>query len=102
MAANPLPRPVAGGFEQFDLTNEVQEAESRKPWHAGAFSRTLLKIGDMRLVMISMEPGARMGDHHADGSVNSSHGKKHELRMNSQAKGGDWILTEDDRAETGQ
>ena len=57
------------GVTQFDLADEIANAEMRKPWPMGIFSKTLVKEQDMRVVLSIMEPGAQMKSHHADGSV---------------------------------
>lgn len=57
------------GVAQFDLPSEIANAETRKPWPTGVFSKTLVKEQDMRVVLSLFEPGAHMKSHHADGSV---------------------------------
>ena len=57
------------GISQFDLPREMANAETRKPWPTGVFSKTLVKENDMRVVLSLMEPGAQMKTHHADGSL---------------------------------
>jgi quercetin dioxygenase-like cupin family protein len=74
MAADaPMPRPdspaPADSISRFDLQEEITAADSRKPWPSGVFSRTLVKRPDLRLVLVMLEAGARMKDHHADGSA---------------------------------
>jgi quercetin dioxygenase-like cupin family protein len=54
---------------QFDLNSELAEATQKKPWAAGHFAKMLFKKHDLRIVLISMEPGARMNEHHADGTL---------------------------------
>lgn len=74
MAQNPKSRSeiaekFSGGVSQFDLPHEMANAETRKPWPTGIFSKTLVKENDMRVVLSLMEPGAQMKSHHADGSL---------------------------------
>jgi quercetin dioxygenase-like cupin family protein len=57
------------GIVQFDLPSEIANAEMRKPWPTGVYSKTLVKELDMRVVLSIMEPGAQMKSHHADGSM---------------------------------
>ncbi len=52
-----------------DLGRETKESEQRKPWQSGIYSKTLVKKKDLRVVLISMEPMARMDEHHADGTI---------------------------------
>jgi quercetin dioxygenase-like cupin family protein len=74
---------------QFDLPKELAEAEQKKPWPAGIYSKTLFKKHDLRVVLISMQNAAHMKEHHADGTLSiqvlkgdikvSVNGKPHEL-----------------------
>ena len=54
---------------QFDLAQEMAESEQKKPWQSGHYARTLFKKSDIRIVLISMEPGSQMKEHHADGTL---------------------------------
>jgi quercetin dioxygenase-like cupin family protein len=69
----------------FDLNHEIAEAAAKKPWQAGQYARTLFKKHDFRVVLITMERGAHMKEHHADGtiSVQVLNGK---IRMNVGGK----------------
>jgi len=74
---------------QFDLLKEIADSEQKKPWQSGHNARTLFKKHDFRIVLITMEAGARMKEHHADGTISiqvlkgrirvTIHGKPHEL-----------------------
>jgi quercetin dioxygenase-like cupin family protein len=54
---------------QFDLLKEIADSEQKKPWQSGHSARTLFKKHDFRIVLITMEDGARMKQHHADGTI---------------------------------
>lgn len=54
---------------QFDLKREIADSEQKKPWPSGIHSKTLFKKPDFRMVLIEMEPGATMNEHHADGTI---------------------------------
>lgn len=54
---------------QFDLCQEVAEANSKKPWSLGHYAKTLFKKKDFRVVLIVMEGGSKIREHHADGAV---------------------------------
>lgn len=74
---------------QFDLVQEMSDAEQKKPWPSRHYAKTLFKKSDFRLVLISMEKMAQMKEHHADGTLSvqilkgsirfTAHGKAHEL-----------------------
>ncbi len=70
---------------QFDLAREMAEADGKKPWASGLHARTLLKRNDLRIVLIAMEDGAHMKEHHADGSI-SVHVLKGQLRMTAEGQ----------------
>lgn len=53
----------------FDLTRELSDCKSKKPWPAGHYAKTLFKKDDFRTVLIAMEPKSRMKEHHADGTL---------------------------------
>lgn len=53
----------------FDLPREIADWEQKKPWAAGIHSRMLFKKPGLRTVLILMEKGARMKEHHADGAI---------------------------------
>lgn len=52
-----------------DLAGELAGAQARKPWQSGLFSKLLFKAGDLRLVLVAMETGAKMKEHHTDGTI---------------------------------
>lgn len=56
-------------FATFNLKQEISDAQSRKPWTAGHYAKTLFKKEDFRTVLIAMEPKAIMKEHHADGTL---------------------------------
>jgi quercetin dioxygenase-like cupin family protein len=70
---------------QFDLAREIAEAEQKKPWPAGLYSKTLFKKHDLRVVLISMQSDARMKEHHADGTI-SLHVLKGQIRVSVNGK----------------
>lgn len=56
-------------FAQIDIEGQIRDSEQRKPWQSGLYSKTLVKKEDLRAVLITMEPGAAIKEHHADGSI---------------------------------
>jgi quercetin dioxygenase-like cupin family protein len=74
---------------QFDLPKEIADAEFKKPWPSGLYSKTLFKKHDLRVVLISMQNATHMKEHHADGTLSiqilkgrlrvSVNGKPHDL-----------------------
>jgi quercetin dioxygenase-like cupin family protein len=64
-----LQNAVAGTLAPFDLRREIADSAAKKPWASGLYTRTLVKYQDFRLVLIAMEGGASMKEHHVDGTI---------------------------------
>ena len=60
---------TANYVKAFDLSAEVATLKSRKPWPQKLTSNMLLKSADLRILLIAMESGARMEEHHSDGRI---------------------------------
>jgi quercetin dioxygenase-like cupin family protein len=69
MVANNISINPLHGISSFDLARELTLAGQHRPWQSGLCSKLLLKADDLRLLLIAMETGARMKEHHADGTV---------------------------------
>ncbi len=52
-----------------DLDEELFHFSNHKPWQSGLFSKILAKADDLRIVLIAMDAGATMKEHHADGTT---------------------------------
>jgi quercetin dioxygenase-like cupin family protein len=72
-------------FAQLDLAQEMLTSEQTKPWQTGHTARTLFKKADFRMVLISMEKGSVLKEHHADGTI-SVHVLKGSLRFTAQGE----------------
>ena len=60
---------AADFVKSFDLALEGQTLKARKPWPQRLTSNMLLKSEDLRILLIAMESGARMEEHHSDGQI---------------------------------
>ncbi len=56
-------------FAQLDLVQEMLNSEQTKPWQTGHTARMIFKKADFRMVLISMEKGSVLKEHHADGTI---------------------------------
>ena len=52
-----------------DLAEELFHLANRKPWQSGLYSKLLVKADDLRVLLIAMEAGAKMKEHHLDGTT---------------------------------
>jgi quercetin dioxygenase-like cupin family protein len=73
---------------QFNLPEEIADAERNKPWASGIHSKTLFKKHDFRVVLINMQDAAHIREHHADGTI-SVHVLKGKIRFNVAGKSHD-------------
>ncbi len=84
---------TAKSLMQFDLAKEMMHSEQKRPWPMGRYARTLLKTPDFRMVLVSMDKGCILKEHHADGSISlqvlkgsirfTAQGDDHCLQVNS-------------------
>ena len=58
-----------GFVTEFNLDSEIATLDSRKPWPQGLTSQMLVKSDDLRILLIAMQAGARMKEHHSDGRI---------------------------------
>jgi quercetin dioxygenase-like cupin family protein len=80
-------------FAQLDFEKEMLASEQNKPWQMGHTARVLFKKADFRMVLISMEKGSILKEHHADGTISvqvlkgsirfTAQEEAHTLRINS-------------------
>ena len=70
---------------EFNLKQELEELQQKKPWPSGIHSKLLFKKDDFRCLLIAMEPSARIKEHHADGTI-SVQLLRGRIRFNTQAK----------------
>jgi quercetin dioxygenase-like cupin family protein len=77
---------MIGELAQFDLSREIADSEQKRPWKQGLYAKTLFKKSDFRTVLISMERGARMNEHHTDGTI-SVQVLKGSIRLSVGGKG---------------
>ena len=55
---------------RFDLAAELADLRrSARPGRHGVHARTLVKQPDLRAVLVALEPGGRLAEHHAPGSI---------------------------------
>jgi quercetin dioxygenase-like cupin family protein len=55
--------------KSFDLAEEIQHLHARKPWPKKVTSNLLLKTDSLRIMLIGMEAGGRLEEHHNDGRI---------------------------------
>ncbi len=68
-----------------DLAEELFHFANHKPWQSGLFSKLLVKADDLRVLLIAMDVGATMKEHHADGTI-TIHVLQGGLRLRVQEK----------------
>ena len=71
-----------------DLAEELFHFANHKPWQSGLFSKLLVKADDLRVLLVAMDVGATMKEHHADGTI-TIHVLQGRLRLHVQEKSHD-------------
>ena len=72
---------LTGPFLQFDLAAETERLRVEERWKTTSRNaKTLVKYGDLRIVLIAMKSGTRMEGHKADESI-SIQGLTGKLRL---------------------
>lgn len=61
---------LADPIGAFDLTTELAQLRDEEPWRrSGRHSKTLIKDADLRVVLLALQAGARLEEHHAPGRI---------------------------------
>lgn len=60
---------MTAAFEHFDLTREIAALQLQKSSKSGVASRLLFKNADLRVVLLALNSGAKLDEHHADGTI---------------------------------
>jgi len=54
---------------EFSLESEVHRLKAETTWSTGQNARTLVKYEDLRVVLIALQPDARLSEHQTEGRV---------------------------------
>jgi quercetin dioxygenase-like cupin family protein len=54
---------------EFDLPAEIHRLKAESTWSTGHNAKTLIRYDDLRVVLMALQPGARVPEHQADGRV---------------------------------
>jgi quercetin dioxygenase-like cupin family protein len=63
------PQPMAAAYLEFDLAREVEALHREPDWAAGQNAKTLIKYGNLRVVLTALRADARLALHQTDGRV---------------------------------
>jgi quercetin dioxygenase-like cupin family protein len=65
----PDPQPIAASYLEFDVARELEQLHREAGWQSGRNARTLVKYDGLRIVLIALQKGSRIPEHHANGHV---------------------------------
>lgn len=60
---------MAEPFMEFDLAGEVHRLKAETTWSKGQNARTLVKYGDLRVVLTVLQPKERVAEHKTEGRI---------------------------------
>jgi quercetin dioxygenase-like cupin family protein len=64
------PEPIGSPLLKFALRNEIHRLQAEPhPWQAGRNAKILVKYPNLRVILIGLQPGSHLSDHHAAGPV---------------------------------
>lgn len=73
-------------LNSFSLSTQISELKQEQSWEkSGRSSRTLIKVGAMRLVLNAMKAGTEIKTHHANGPI-SVHCLEGKLKFNTEER----------------
>lgn len=73
-------------LNSFNLSAQISEMKREENWEkSGRSSRTLIKVGAMRLVLNAMKAGTEIKTHHANGPI-SVHCIEGKLKFNTEER----------------
>lgn len=73
-------------LNSFSLSAQISEMKQEESWEkSGRSSRTLIKVGAMRLVLNAMKAGTEIKTHHANGPI-SVHCIEGKLKFNTEER----------------
>lgn len=82
-AAPGRPSPMAAPHLAFDLTQEVEQLRRQAVWSTGQSAKTLVKYGDLRIVLVALKKGARLAGHRTEGRISIQTIQGH-VRVNTE------------------
>jgi quercetin dioxygenase-like cupin family protein len=65
----PHPPPIDTPYLEFDIARELQQLHLEPGWQSGQNARTLVKYDGLRIVLIALQAGASIPEHHTEGQV---------------------------------
>jgi quercetin dioxygenase-like cupin family protein len=65
----PQTQPMAAPFLEFDLLRELEQLHAEPKWSSGQNARTLVKLEDFRVVLMTLRARSRIPLHQAKGRI---------------------------------
>jgi quercetin dioxygenase-like cupin family protein len=81
----PDPQPIAASYLEVDVARELEQLHREAGWQSGRNARTLVKYDGLRIVLIALQKGSRIPEHHANGHV-SIHAVAGHIQVRAQGR----------------
>lgn len=81
----PHPQPMAASYLEFDIERELEQLHREPGWHSGQNARTLVKYDGLRIVLIALQAGAKIPEHHTEGHI-SIHAVVGHVQIHAQGR----------------
>jgi quercetin dioxygenase-like cupin family protein len=77
--------PTEGPYLSYDLREQIEDLRRESYWQSGRNSKTIVKFGDLRIVLTAMRKDTRIQEHHSDGRISVQTIAGH-IRMHADGK----------------
>ena len=65
----PHPQPMAAPYLEFDIARELEQLHHEAGWPSGQNAKTLVKYDGLRVVLIALQAGSKIPEHHTEGQI---------------------------------
>ena len=65
----PHPQPMAAPYLEFDIARELEQLHHEPGWQSGQNAKTLVKYDGLRVVLIALQAGSKIPEHHTEGQI---------------------------------
>ena len=65
----PHPQPMAAPYLEFDIARELEQLHHEAGWQSGQNAKTLVKYDGLRVVLIALQAGSKIPEHHTEGQI---------------------------------
>lgn len=81
---------MAASYLELNIARELEQLQREPGWQSGHAARTLVKYEGLRVVLIALQAGSRIPEHHTEGQI-SIHTITGHIRVHAQERSFDLL-----------